>query len=105
MIGQFWFSEAAPSEHVVLQLSWKNGSPEGTVISPPDVISSLERQEIPARSKDEAMQLGIALGYAVMVSSLSQTPLTLSGDCTAWPSVWGSLKTRSVVSFDRARAH
>ena len=85
MIAEFWFRETVHKDHVALRLLWNNGTPQGSVISPPQVRDTLEQLHITARAEDEPMNLGIALGYAVTIATLSQTPLTLTGDCSAWP--------------------
>lgn len=105
MIGQFWFAESDPGGHVILHLSWDSGEVQGTVGCPQSVVLSLQQRDIPVRAEDERMHLSFALGYAVMISTLSETPLTLTGDSSAWPSAWGSLKSRTVLNFHRAQAH
>lgn len=91
MIGQFWFRDAPSDVEVVVELYSGEGVGQGQVRAPEHVISQLRQQNIPVRSADELMQLPMALAYAVLISTLSDAVMTISGDKTAWPIQWGTL--------------
>lgn len=91
MIGRFWFREAPTDVEVVVELVTAEGIGHGLVHAPEHVISHLKNSHIPVRRADELMQLPIALAYAVLISTMSNTVMTISGDRRAWPVQWGPL--------------
>jgi hypothetical protein len=91
MIGQFSYSEMPCTKHVAVRLGWQSGESVARVETPADVAQVLPFH-IPL--DDEYMSLPIALGYAVMISGMSGTKMTLTGDVSAWPEQWGALSTR-----------
>ena len=92
MIGHFSYSKMPCRKHVAVRLGWQCGQSMARVEPPADIVHALPF-DIPL--DDEYMSLPIALGYAVMLSGLSGTKMTLTGDVSAWPEEWGSLSVRN----------
>lgn len=91
MIGRFWFRDAPSDVEVVVELVGSTGVGHGLVHAPEHVLSQLRDHAIPVRAEDELMQLPIALAYAVLISTMSDAVMTISGDKRVWPIQWGQL--------------
>jgi len=90
MIGQFVFQGTPGGDAICLQLMWSGNERQGVLHVPPDIEASLLEKEYPVANGDQ-MMLGIALGHGVTLAALSQCPLRVCGDASAWPEEWGPL--------------
>lgn len=105
MIGHFVFMAGAPANHIVLHMGWNGDTPMARVSSPQDVVDRFKNEAMNVREDDEYMSLPIALSYAVLLSSLSDAGLIVSGDRSAWPVEWGQLLDMQPYSVLKARSH
>ena len=93
MIGQFSFSCRPSTDHILLELKWRDGERVGRIRAPTEIIEAFG-DEFAMRADDEFVQLGVALGYGVTIASMTEIPLTLTGDRSAWPRQFGVLLPR-----------
>lgn len=93
VIGRFSFASAPSTSHILLELKWHNGERVGCIRAPKDILDAFG-ETLVMRETDEFVQFAFALGYAVTIASMTETPLTLTGDRSAWPNEFGDLMPR-----------
>lgn len=85
------YARWAQCECVAIEMQWMKRGAVG-ILHIPDTVARLTSGTDYGRIKDgESLILPIALGYGVILSTLTHVDLLLTGDKTAWEPSWGAL--------------